>query len=257
MMTRTLAGDRCSAIRQMTVGARCRPRPPARNGDRDPAASTGDRTCQRTSSGERGDPARVGAGGQDGDHRHRHRRAYPRCGALQGGPSQADRKILRLTQSRAGFAALDAWLAAEPEPIERVVMESSGHYWMALAAHLRRSGVPVAVVTRSRALLCEKPARTHQVRSGRCPEPRRDGHARQPTSTRSSRRSRAAPVSSLRDDARYRTGEGLPEAVSPRRAWLPGASRAVRGSHMPNGASSPSSGSDSFGSDPTTNFDSG
>jgi len=72
-----------------------------------------------------------------------HTHVAARC---REGQAQADRKILRLTQSRAGFAALDAWLAAEPEPIERVVMESSGHYWMALAAHLRRSGVPVAVV---------------------------------------------------------------------------------------------------------------
>jgi len=51
-----------------------------------------------------------------------HTHVAARC---REGQAQADRKILRLTQSRAGFAALDAWLAAEPEPIERVVMESS------------------------------------------------------------------------------------------------------------------------------------
>ncbi|MGA3058584.1 MAG: IS110 family transposase [Candidatus Limnocylindrales bacterium] len=62
------------------------------------------------------------------------------------GQSAADRKVLRLDQSRAGFHALDSWLAAEPEPVELVVMESSGHYWMPVAAHLRSRGVPVAVV---------------------------------------------------------------------------------------------------------------
>lgn len=72
-----------------------------------------------------------------------HAHVAARC---REGEPQADRKILRIGQSRAGFAALDAWLAAEPEPIELVVMESSGHYWMPLAAHLRRSGIPVAVV---------------------------------------------------------------------------------------------------------------
>jgi transposase len=72
-----------------------------------------------------------------------HTHVAARC---RDGQAQADRKILRVSQSREVFASLDAWLAAEPEPIERVVMESSGHYWMPLAAHLRRSGVPVAVV---------------------------------------------------------------------------------------------------------------
>jgi transposase len=72
-----------------------------------------------------------------------HTHVAARC---RDGQAQAERKILRVSQSRAGFISLDAWLAAEPEPIELVVMESSGHYWMPLAAHLRRSGVPVAVV---------------------------------------------------------------------------------------------------------------
>jgi transposase len=72
-----------------------------------------------------------------------HTHVAARC---RDGQAQADHRILRVSQSRAGFDSLDAWLAAEPEPIELVVMESSGHYWMPLAAHLRRSGVPVAVV---------------------------------------------------------------------------------------------------------------
>jgi Transposase and inactivated derivatives len=62
------------------------------------------------------------------------------------GQARADRSVLRISQSRAGFTALDAWLEAGPEPVELVVMESSGHYWMPLAAHLKRRGVPVAVV---------------------------------------------------------------------------------------------------------------
>jgi transposase len=72
-----------------------------------------------------------------------HAHVAARC---RDGQASADRKVLRLGQSREGFRSLDAWLAAGPEPVELVVMESSGHYWMPLAAHLRQSGVPVAVV---------------------------------------------------------------------------------------------------------------
>jgi transposase len=62
------------------------------------------------------------------------------------GATKADREILRVSQSRAGFAALDAWLSRQAEPVTLVTMESSGHYWMPLAAHLRWRDVPVAVV---------------------------------------------------------------------------------------------------------------
>jgi transposase len=62
------------------------------------------------------------------------------------GNLNADREILRVSQQRAGFTVLDAWLDRQPEPVTLVAMESSGHYWMPLASHLRRRGVPVAVV---------------------------------------------------------------------------------------------------------------
>jgi transposase len=62
------------------------------------------------------------------------------------GTSRADREILRVNQSRAGFAALDAWLGRQTEPVTLVTMESSGHYWMPLASHLCRRDIPVAVV---------------------------------------------------------------------------------------------------------------
>ena len=62
------------------------------------------------------------------------------------GQARADREILRVSQSRAGFAALDTWLGRQPEPVTLVAMESSGHYWMPLASHLRRRDVEVAVV---------------------------------------------------------------------------------------------------------------
>ena len=64
----------------------------------------------------------------------------------RGGRSRADREILRVGQSRAGFDALDAWLDRQPEAVSLVTMESSGHYWMPLASHLRRREIPVAVV---------------------------------------------------------------------------------------------------------------
>jgi transposase len=59
---------------------------------------------------------------------------------------RADREVLRVSQSRAGFAALDAWLERQPELVTLVTMESSGHYWMPIASHLRRKAVPLAVV---------------------------------------------------------------------------------------------------------------
>jgi len=69
--------------------------------------------------------------------------AVARC---RDGLPRADREILRVSQSRAGFAALDSWLERQPERVGLVTMESSGHYWMSLASHLRRRDVPVAVV---------------------------------------------------------------------------------------------------------------
>jgi transposase len=69
--------------------------------------------------------------------------AAARC---RDGQARADREILRVSQDRAGFATLDAWLARQPEPVILVTMESSGHYWMPLASHLGRQDVPVAVV---------------------------------------------------------------------------------------------------------------
>ena len=62
------------------------------------------------------------------------------------GRARADREILRVSQDRAGFATLDVWLEQQAEPVTLVTMESSGHYWMPLASHLRRREVPVAVV---------------------------------------------------------------------------------------------------------------
>jgi transposase len=69
--------------------------------------------------------------------------AVARC---REGEARADREIVRVSQDRAGFSALDAWLARQSEPVTLVTMESSGHYWMPLASHLRRRDVPVAVV---------------------------------------------------------------------------------------------------------------
>ena len=71
------------------------------------------------------------------------RHAVARC---RDGQTRADREILQVSQSRAGFTALDAWLERQAEPVTLVTIESSGHYWMPLASHLRRRAVPVAVV---------------------------------------------------------------------------------------------------------------
>jgi transposase len=69
--------------------------------------------------------------------------AVARC---RTGETRADREVLRMSQDRAGFAALDVWLDRQRDPVTLVTMESSGHYWMPLASHLRRRGIPVAVV---------------------------------------------------------------------------------------------------------------
>lgn len=71
------------------------------------------------------------------------RHAVARC---REGEARADREVLRVSQSRAGFSALDAWLARQPEPVSLVTMESSGHYWLSLASHLGRRDISVAVV---------------------------------------------------------------------------------------------------------------
>ncbi len=72
--------------------------------------------------------------------------AYQHAVALcADGAVEAQRQVLRIPARRAGFDKLDALLAREC--IERVVMESSGHYWFGIASHLVRAGVPVAVVS--------------------------------------------------------------------------------------------------------------
>jgi transposase len=72
-----------------------------------------------------------------------HSHAVARC---RDGHPNADREILRVSQSRAGFDALDGWLERQPEPVRLVTMESSGHFWMPVAAHLHRQAVAVVVV---------------------------------------------------------------------------------------------------------------
>jgi transposase len=66
--------------------------------------------------------------------------------ACRQGEREAERKALTIAANRTGFGELDAWMVARAEPIDVVVMESSGHYWFNLASHLRRQGYPVAVV---------------------------------------------------------------------------------------------------------------
>jgi transposase len=57
----------------------------------------------------------------------------------------ADKPVLRFGADRAGLVLLQRWLSRHG-PIARVVMESSGHYWIPLAAALHRASVPVAIV---------------------------------------------------------------------------------------------------------------
>ena len=61
------------------------------------------------------------------------------------GERVAQRTVLRFSADRAGFLELAHWLARQA-PIERVVMESSGHYWMPLAGALQMCMLHVPAV---------------------------------------------------------------------------------------------------------------
>jgi transposase len=63
----------------------------------------------------------------------------------RAGQRNADKPVLRFGADRAGLIALERWLERQG-PIDRVVMESSGHYWLPLAAALHRQAVPIAIV---------------------------------------------------------------------------------------------------------------
>lgn len=72
--------------------------------------------------------------------------AYQHAVAVcRDGEVGAERRVLRITADRSGFERLDL-LLGELGRVERVAMESSGHYWLGIASHLQRRGVPVAVV---------------------------------------------------------------------------------------------------------------
>jgi transposase len=72
--------------------------------------------------------------------------AYKHAAAVcRPGEREAERAVLRLSANRVGFDELDHWLERQG-PVERVVLESSGHYYWPLASHLHRGGYRVAVV---------------------------------------------------------------------------------------------------------------
>lgn len=72
--------------------------------------------------------------------------AYKHAAAVcRVGERQADKKVFRYAATRPGFNELDRWLEGQG-PVDKVVVESSGHYWWPLASHLHRRGIPVAVV---------------------------------------------------------------------------------------------------------------
>src|SRR5256714_14666378 len=70
--------------------------------------------------------------------------AYKHAAAVcRAGERDAEKRVLRYEATRRGFQELDAWLERQGEG-ERVVVESSGHYWGPLASHLHHRGVSVA-----------------------------------------------------------------------------------------------------------------
>lgn len=72
--------------------------------------------------------------------------AYKHAAAVcHSGEPKADKKVFSYAATRLGFNELDLWLERQGT-VDKVVMESSGHYWWPLASHLHRRGIPVAVV---------------------------------------------------------------------------------------------------------------
>lgn len=72
--------------------------------------------------------------------------AYAHAVAVcRDGEAESERKVRRVAADRSGFQELDQWLATQ-EAVSLVVMESSGHYWLPLASHLRQRGIRVALV---------------------------------------------------------------------------------------------------------------
>ena len=61
------------------------------------------------------------------------------------GQRTAGKAVLRFSADRAGLVELERWLSRQG-PVDRVVMESSGHYWLPLAAALHRVAIPVAII---------------------------------------------------------------------------------------------------------------
>ena len=108
---------------------------------------TGDRTHQLTSTGSDGYPWGREGGCPGGHGRDRHRGTEPRGGPLPGRPD-AGPTARSCGSARAGPGSPRSMpgSSGQPEPVTLVTMESSGHYWMPLASHLRRRDVPVAVV---------------------------------------------------------------------------------------------------------------
>jgi transposase len=77
--------------------------------------------------------------------------AYKHAAAVcRSGEREAERGVFRLSADRAGFDELERWLERQG-PVERVVFESSGHYYWPLASHLHRLGYPISVVNPLRA----------------------------------------------------------------------------------------------------------
>src|SRR5258708_19115819 len=72
--------------------------------------------------------------------------AYKHAVAVcRSGEREAERGVFRLAADGSGFKELDRWLERQG-PVERVVLESSGHYYWPLASHLHRRGYGVGVV---------------------------------------------------------------------------------------------------------------
>src|SRR5258708_23682591 len=72
--------------------------------------------------------------------------AYKHAVAVcRSGEREAERGVFGLSDDRSGFNELDRWLERQG-PVERVVLESSGHYYWPLASHLHRRGFGLAVV---------------------------------------------------------------------------------------------------------------
>ena len=184
--------------------------------------------------------------------------AYKHAAAVcRSGEREAERGVFRLSADRAGFDELERWLERQG-PVDRVVLESSGHYYWPLASHLHRRGYQVAVVNPLRAKYF---AKSRLQRSKSDPADARTlaalGMSEETRSPRPAAGSRGEGSGPFLGRPGQRAGTGPPEAIAAGGDWLPRIEGVLRRPPVRDRAGSPPRGADSASSCPKTSHHTG